>query len=78
MHEYIPLIAGATLTAVDAIKENSCDVAVCWDGGRSAPSYSLPSSSFHGPGQSNLDTMHKNPMLLDFATWPIVFLLSLL
>ncbi|KAH0834910.1 hypothetical protein J3R83DRAFT_10558 [Lanmaoa asiatica] len=34
MHEYIPLVAGATLTAVDAIKDNSCDVAVCWDGGR--------------------------------------------
>ncbi|KAG9311651.1 hypothetical protein JVU11DRAFT_7886 [Chiua virens] len=34
MHEYIPLIAGATLTAVDAIKDNLCDVAVCWDGGR--------------------------------------------
>ncbi|KAF9220724.1 histone deacetylase 8 [Gyrodon lividus] len=34
MHEYIHLVAGATLTAVDAIKENICNVAVCWDGGR--------------------------------------------
>ncbi|KAF8839677.1 arginase deacetylase [Paxillus ammoniavirescens] len=34
MHEYIQLVAGATLTAVDAIKEGLCDVAVCWDGGR--------------------------------------------
>ncbi|KAF9237538.1 hypothetical protein BU15DRAFT_48618 [Melanogaster broomeanus] len=34
MHEYIQLVAGATLTAVDALKEALCDVAVCWDGGR--------------------------------------------
>ncbi|KAI9568674.1 hypothetical protein HD554DRAFT_2021839 [Boletus coccyginus] len=34
MHEYIPQVAGVTLTAVDAIKENTCDVALCWDGGR--------------------------------------------
>ncbi|KIJ61496.1 hypothetical protein HYDPIDRAFT_96532 [Hydnomerulius pinastri MD-312] len=34
MHEYIHLVAGATLTAVGAIKEGSCDVAICWDGGR--------------------------------------------
>ncbi|KAN0086043.1 hypothetical protein V8E55_007177 [Tylopilus felleus] len=34
MHDYIPLVSGATLTAVNAIKENSCEVAICWDGGR--------------------------------------------
>ena len=38
MHEYIPLVAGATLTAVDALQDDACDVAVCWDGGRSATS----------------------------------------
>ncbi|KAI6010113.1 hypothetical protein EDC04DRAFT_2770386 [Pisolithus marmoratus] len=34
MHEYIQLVAGATLTAVDALKDDACDVAICWDGGR--------------------------------------------
>ncbi|KAI6150070.1 hypothetical protein EDD17DRAFT_1492416 [Pisolithus thermaeus] len=34
MHEYIQLVAGATLTAVDALKDDICDVAICWDGGR--------------------------------------------
>ncbi|KAH7882445.1 hypothetical protein F5I97DRAFT_1987421, partial [Phlebopus sp. FC_14] len=34
MHEYMQLVAGATLTAVDVIKENMADVAICWDGGR--------------------------------------------
>ncbi|KAI6142827.1 hypothetical protein BKA82DRAFT_532135 [Pisolithus tinctorius] len=34
MHEYIQLVAGATLTAVDALKDGVCDVAICWDGGR--------------------------------------------
>lgn len=34
MHEYIQLVAGATLTAVDALKSDVCDIAICWDGGR--------------------------------------------
>lgn len=34
MHEYIQLVAGATLTAVDALKNDVCDIAICWDGGR--------------------------------------------
>ena len=34
MHEYIQLVAGATLTAVDALKDDVCDIAICWDGGR--------------------------------------------
>ncbi|KAI6132369.1 hypothetical protein EV401DRAFT_273527 [Pisolithus croceorrhizus] len=34
MHEYIQLVAGATLTAVEALKDDVCDIAICWDGGR--------------------------------------------
>ena len=78
MHEYIPLVAGATLTAVDAIKEDTCDVALCWDGGRLAMFHQFSYGSPHAPGQTTLDTMHKSRMLLDSATWPIVSSLSLL
>ncbi|KAH7911174.1 hypothetical protein BJ138DRAFT_1126255 [Hygrophoropsis aurantiaca] len=34
LHEYIRLVAGATLTAVDALKDDTADIAICWDGGR--------------------------------------------
>ncbi|EIW77131.1 arginase deacetylase [Coniophora puteana RWD-64-598 SS2] len=34
MDEYIRLVAGATFTAVDALRTGITDVAVCWDGGR--------------------------------------------
>ncbi|KAH6909584.1 histone deacetylase complex protein [Coprinopsis sp. MPI-PUGE-AT-0042] len=32
--DYIQLVAGATLTACDALKQNVSDISICWDGGR--------------------------------------------
>ncbi|KAI0367212.1 histone deacetylase complex protein [Pilatotrama ljubarskyi] len=32
--DYIRLVAGATLTAAKALKDNTVDIAICWDGGR--------------------------------------------
>ncbi|KAH7921557.1 Arginase/deacetylase [Leucogyrophana mollusca] len=34
LREYIQLVAGATLTAVGALKDDIADIAICWDGGR--------------------------------------------
>ncbi|KAG8760139.1 hypothetical protein FRC12_009613 [Ceratobasidium sp. 428] len=34
LDEYISLIAGATLTAAQAVQSGRFDVAICWDGGR--------------------------------------------
>ncbi|KAI1798400.1 histone deacetylase complex protein [Ganoderma leucocontextum] len=32
--DYVRLVAGATLAAAKALKEDSADVSICWDGGR--------------------------------------------
>ncbi|KAI1791209.1 hypothetical protein LXA43DRAFT_445910 [Ganoderma leucocontextum] len=32
--DYVRLVAGATLAAAKALKEDSSDVSICWDGGR--------------------------------------------
>ncbi|TFK41576.1 histone deacetylase 8 [Crucibulum laeve] len=32
--DYVRLVAGATLTAADALRQETADVAICWDGGR--------------------------------------------
>ncbi|EAU81472.2 histone deacetylase 8 [Coprinopsis cinerea okayama7 len=34
LSDYVPLVAGATLTACETLKQNYSDVAICWDGGR--------------------------------------------
>ncbi|KAG8744939.1 hypothetical protein FRC10_009174 [Ceratobasidium sp. 414] len=34
LNDYIELVAGATLTAAQAVKSGRFDVAICWDGGR--------------------------------------------
>ncbi|PVG00820.1 Arginase/deacetylase [Serendipita vermifera] len=34
LHIYVPLVAGATLTAVRLLVEHKANVAICWDGGR--------------------------------------------
>ncbi|THU92818.1 Arginase/deacetylase [Dendrothele bispora CBS 962.96] len=34
MSDYIQLVAGATLTAANALKVGAIDIAICWDGGR--------------------------------------------
>ncbi|KLO16512.1 histone deacetylase 8 [Schizopora paradoxa] len=34
LHNYIPLVAGATIAAVDQLVKNLANVAICWDGGR--------------------------------------------
>jgi histone deacetylase 8 len=61
--EYVQLIAGASLTAANALKQDKADVAICWDGGRFGLSH------WHDFVQLKmvLDTMHRNPMHLDFA-----------
>jgi histone deacetylase 8 len=32
--EYVQLVAGASLTAAHALKQDKTDIAICWDGGR--------------------------------------------
>ncbi|KAH9939186.1 histone deacetylase 8 [Amylocystis lapponica] len=32
--EYVRLVAGASLTAADALRQDRADIAICWDGGR--------------------------------------------
>ncbi|KAF9459125.1 histone deacetylase complex protein [Collybia nuda] len=34
LHDYVPLVAGATLTAANVLVKNISDVAISWDGGR--------------------------------------------
>lgn len=36
MFKYVPLVAGASLTAAEALTSGNADVAICWDGGRYA------------------------------------------
>jgi len=38
LREYVLGIAGASLTAARELAEGRCDIAICWDGGRSLPS----------------------------------------
>jgi histone deacetylase 8 len=38
LSEYVLGIAGASLTAARELAEGRCDIAICWDGGRSLPS----------------------------------------
>lgn len=35
LHDYVPLVAGGTLTAANALARHVSDIAICWDGGRS-------------------------------------------
>ncbi|TFK22393.1 Arginase/deacetylase [Coprinopsis marcescibilis] len=34
LSDYVPLVAGATLTACEVLRQNVSDVSICWDGGR--------------------------------------------
>jgi histone deacetylase 8 len=34
LSDYVTLVAGATLTAVDALRYDISDIAINWDGGR--------------------------------------------
>jgi histone deacetylase 8 len=34
MAQYVRLVGGASLTAVKMLGQPSCDLAICWDGGR--------------------------------------------
>ncbi|TFL02091.1 hypothetical protein BDV98DRAFT_592583 [Pterulicium gracile] len=34
LHAYVPLVAGASLTAADILKKDAADVSIAWDGGR--------------------------------------------
>ncbi|KAG6885702.1 hypothetical protein C0992_004945 [Termitomyces sp. T32_za158] len=34
LHAYVPLVAGAALTAAHALVAGTADIAICWDGGR--------------------------------------------
>jgi histone deacetylase 8 len=35
LHNYVSLVAGATLTAASSLIRHISDIAICWDGGRS-------------------------------------------
>ena len=37
LSEYVLAVAGASLTAARELAEGRCDIAICWDGGRSLP-----------------------------------------
>jgi histone deacetylase 8 len=70
LHLYVPVIAGATLTAVKILIEGRADVAIAWDGGR----YVISAFLHHdqptdAPYYSGLkDTMRKSRMPQGFAT----------
>lgn len=36
LEDYVPLVAGATLTAIETLKSGFAEIAICWDGGRCA------------------------------------------
>lgn len=56
--EYIQLVAGASLSAVNMLRRDKVDVAICWDGGRSF--FIVIRSKLEV--DRNLGTMHKNLM----------------
>jgi len=39
LHDYVPLVAGASLTAANVLVKQLADIAICWDGGRSVFSF---------------------------------------
>lgn len=42
LREYVLGIAGASLTAARELAKGRCDIAICWDGGRSVQSHLIP------------------------------------
>lgn len=49
LREYVLGIAGASLTAARELAEGRCDIAICWDGGRSLQSLTSPQLSAECP-----------------------------